>query len=147
MRCIEDKLSTVRRNNILYFLFACIAMTGMLCACNSKEVSDKLRDLEYTVVGVDEQPQALKQVIEEKGVEPYQISFCNGDGLYIAVGYGQQESGGYSITVDELYESEDSICVDTTLLGPEGEQVKTMPTCPYIVIKTENIENKQIEFK
>lgn len=37
---------------------------------------------------------------------------------------------------------------DTTLIGPgKAENVTNTPTQPYIVVKTENIEDKAIEFK
>ena len=46
--------------------------------------------------------------------------------------------GGYSITVNELYLTENSIVLDTDLLGPEkGESGGTEPSFPFIVIKTE----------
>ena len=68
--------------------------------------------------------------------------------MYIAIGYGEQPSGGYSISVNEFYETEESLFIDTTLIGPgKAENVTNTPTRPYIVIKTENIENKKIEFK
>ena len=71
------------------------------------------------------------------------MSFQDGNYLYLCVGYGQQETGGYSIAVNALYETENAVYFDTTLLGPEpGEDggKKTSPSYPYVVIKTEYIE-------
>ena len=53
--------------------------------------------------------------------------------------YIEQPSGGYSISVNEFYETEESLFIDTTLIGPgKAENVTNTPTRPYIVIKTEN---------
>lgn len=64
------------------------------------------------------------------------------------MGYGEQPSGGYSISVNAFYETEESLVIDTTLIGPgKAENVTNTPTQPYVVIKTENIADKAIEFK
>lgn len=137
--------------SIKKILYAVIITTLALAftGCEMKEeTGDKLRDLDFTVVGENEQPDALKSIIAEKSGSAFQISYTIGEELYIAVGYGEQPSGGYSITVNEFYETPDSIFVDTTLIGPNSAQnVTDTPTTPYIVIKTENIDDKPIEFK
>lgn len=122
-----------------------LALTG----CEAQEtMGEKLKDLDFTVVGENEQPDALKSIIAEKSKNAFQISYTIGEELYIAIGYGEQPSGGYSITVNEFYETVDKIIVDTTLIGPNTAQnVTDNPTMPYVVIKTENIEGKPIEFK
>ena len=131
-------------------LIITIIMTiPLLTGCSMGETaSDKLKDLDFTVVGEDKQPEALKEIIAEKSGEAFQISYTIGDDLYIAIGYGEQPSGGYSISVNEFYETEDTLRIDTTLIGPgKAENVTNTPTTPYIVIKTENIEDKTIEFQ
>jgi hypothetical protein len=130
----------------LIVLMACIML---LAACGvNGNTSDKLSDLEFTVVGENEQPDTLKEIISQKGDLPFQLSFCIGDDLYIAVGYGIQQSAGYSITVNEFYETKDNIVLNTSLLGPgSAENVTDTTSIPYIVIKTHNIEDKIIEFK
>lgn len=121
-----------------------LALTG--CEMEG-EAEDKLRDLDFTVVGENEQPDALKDIIAEKRASAFQISYTIGEELYIAIGYGEQPSGGYSITVNAFYETPDSLYIDTTLIGPgSAENVTDTVTTPYIVIKTENIADKPIEF-
>jgi hypothetical protein len=128
-------------------LMACMMMLLSACA-GGKNMNDKLSDLEFTVVGEEEQPDALKDIIADKGDIPFQLSYCIGDDLYIAVGYGIQQSAGYSITVNEFYETKDNIVLDTSLLGPgSAENVTDTTSIPYIVIKTHNINDKIIEFK
>lgn len=126
-----------------------IALTAGLCGCAAKDVpEDKIKDIDFTVLGEDQQPDSLKDIIAEKYADPFQISYTLGEELYIAVGYGEQPSGGYSICVNAFYETEDALVIDTTLIGPgKAENVTKTPTRPYIVVKTENITDKMIEFK
>lgn len=101
----------------------------------------KLRDLEFTVVSEEKIPEQLKTIIEEKKVQPFQITYTDNKNLYICIGYGEQETGGYSIAVNELYLTDSNICVSTSLLGPEPDEKNTpAPSYPVIVIKTEFLE-------
>lgn len=139
------RISIKRFLQFITVIIVTIAITG----CGAEEAaSDKLKDLDFTVVGEREQPDALKEIIVEKSKSAFQISYTIGEELYIAIGYGEQPSGGYSITVNAFYETPDSLFIDTTLLGPgSAENVTNTPTTPYIVIKTENIADKPIQFK
>lgn len=133
----------------VFFITTVFLILEML-GCSAKEEipEDKIKDLDFTVVGEDQQPDSLKDIIAEKYVDPFQISYTLGEELYIAIGYGEQPSGGYSISVNAFYETEDTLVIDTTLIGPgKAENVTKTPTRPYIVIKTENIADKTIEFK
>ena len=108
----------------------------------SKDDGKKVRDLEFTVVDI---PAELKQIITEKLSQPFKLTFSDEQNLYIVVGYGSQSTGGYSIAVKELYLTDNSIVIDTELLGPEkGENPAPETSCPFIVVKTENLENPVI---
>ena len=135
-------------NKKLIFFYVAIVLSIMLSGCSvAKKSADKIKNLDYTVLGTDEQPEELKDIISEKVDDSFQISYVLGEDLYIAVGYGKQECGGYSISVNEFYEAEDILYLDTSLIGPgNSENVTNTPTTPYIVIKTENIPDKPIEF-
>lgn len=118
----------------------------MLTGCEMLSMERvKLRDLEFVILSEEVLPQELKTIIDERKSEPFKLTYADADALYICVGYGQQESGGYSITVDELYLTDTAIYVETTLLGPDGSQTaKKAPSYPYIVIKTEALEQNVI---
>lgn len=132
----------MKRVIFVAFLMAC--MSG--CAIEGQEEA-KLRDLEFTVVPEEEQPQALLDVIEEKKTSPFQISYTLGEDLFLAIGYGEQQTGGYSICVNSLYETDNHIVADTTLMGPGSEEkVIDSITYPYIVIKMELID-KDVDFR
>ncbi len=140
LHCIHWKAAgKLIRSGFLVFLTAC---TLLLSGCTLlSEEKIKLRDLEFTVLGEEKIPEQLKAIIEGKKKEPFQITYTDNANLYICIGYGEQETGGYSIAVNELYLTDTNIVVNTSLLGPEApDQENKTPSSPYIVIKTEYLE-------
>ena len=90
-------------------------------------------------------PEELEEMIEEKGEEPFKLTYADDGTLYIAVGYGKQPTSGYSIKVTELYETENAIYIHTNLIGPaKDEKILERATYPYIVIKTEFIDKNVV---
>ncbi len=128
----------------LVFLLAAVFM----CGCSiEKQDKDKIKDVEYTVVDNADIPDVLMQTIEAKKQQVFKTTYQDEDYLYIVVGYGTQPTGGYSITLDDLYLTKNAIYVDTTLIGPsKDEKVSQAETYPYIVIKTEYVDTN-IVFK
>ena len=101
----------------------------------------KLKDIQFTVIEQSEIPQELLNTMEEKKKDGFKLTYEDGENLYLAVGYGEQKTGGYSISVDECYLTENAIYFGTTLTGPEkGEKVNEVSSYPYIVVKTEYID-------
>lgn len=135
-----------RKIGILCMLCLLLAATALLSGCTY--LSDeriKLRDLDFTVLSEEKIPEELKGIIEEKKSLPFQITYTDNQNLYICIGYGEQETGGYSIAVEELYLTDSNICVNTSLLGPEAsEKGNKTPSYPYIVLKTEFLEQTVI---
>lgn len=123
-----------------------LLLTMILFGCKTENTSlKKVRDLEFTVVEDVEIPDGLKKIIEDKKSRPFKLSYTDAESLYIIVGYGEQETGGYSITLDELYLTENAIYIDTTLIGPaKDEKVTQGLTYPYIVIKTEFMDKRVV---
>lgn len=127
---------------ILCLLGVCWLLCG--CAMSSSE-KIKLRDLDFTVLGEEKIPQELLTVIEERKAEDFKLTYSDKEALYIVIGYGQQQTGGYSIAVNELYLTDNAIYVSTSLLGPDAEEKNRQnPSYPYIVIKTELLEETVI---
>ena len=105
----------------------------------------KLKDLDFTILGEEKIPEELLSIIGEKKAEPFKITYSDRDYLYICIGYGEQATGGYSIAVNELYLTDTAIYVNTELLGPEASEKKNpTPSYPYIVIKTEYLDQTVI---
>lgn len=122
-------------------IFLLIIFLGGLSFLGCKK-EEKIRDLDFTVVSEECIPEELRLEISEKKQEEFQMTFQDGNYLYLCVGYGRQKSGGYSICVKDLYLTDKSIVLDTTLLGPNRtKKVEVLSdTFPYIVIKMEYID-------
>ncbi len=119
---------------ILCLMTGCVTDTGG---------GQKLRDIEFTVLDKDTVPRELAARIEEKRSEPFFMTYGDQGFLYIAKGYGERPTSGYSVKVNDLYETEDALHIHTSLLGPEnGEETKDAATFPYVVIQLEYIEKE-----
>jgi hypothetical protein len=115
-----------------------IAAVMLFSGCVLRQGTEKVQDLEFTVANVQELPEALQEQLELKKEEAFTLTFSDNEYLYIARGYGMQETGGYSISVQDCYLTENTICVGTTLVGPAvGETVEKTPSYPFIVLKLE----------
>lgn len=135
-----QEMTVMGKHKFVTAILAVFLLTAVLAGCTfMSEERVKLRDLDFTVLGEEKIPEELKSIIEEKKSEPFQLTYSDRDNLYICIGYGEQETGGYSIAVNELYLTESAIYVNTELLGPEPSQKSNpTPSFPFIVIKTEH---------
>lgn len=126
---------------LLFFALLPLCMTA---GCGTeKEEYTKTGEVEFTVVEEADVPKELLDVIKEKKSEPFKLTYLAEDALYLAQGYGEQPSGGYSIAVDELFQAKEGVCLKTTLIGPAAdEKVTTAVTYPYIVIKLQKMETE-----
>ena len=126
--------------------FLSVCLTCLLClavyACGQKQDPlEKIRDLEYTVIAEDNIPQELLAKIEERKEDTFKLTFEDQGFLYICVGYGTQQTGGYSIAVNDLYETANAIYIDTNLIGPSPEEKsKQVASYPSVVVKMEFLE-------
>ena len=124
-----------------------VMMLLVLLAGCSSTAEEKLRNLEFVVLSEERIPQELKTILEEKKAQPFQITYQDMENLYLCVGYGEQETAGYSVAVDDLYLTKNTLVARTTLLGPDGTKkpVKAL-TYPMIVIRTE-LRNETVVFQ
>ncbi len=117
-------------------------MTLGVIACGKKQdAMEKIKDLECTVIAEENIPEELLAEIESKKENSFKMTFEDQGFLYICIGYGTQQTGGYSIAVNELYETSNAVYIDTNLIGPKPEE-KSNPVAsyPYIVVKIEFID-------
>lgn len=132
-----------KRIGRLLLFFALLPLCMTVGCGTEKEEYTKTGDVDFTVVEEADVPQELLNVIKEKKSEPFKLSYLAEDALYLAQGYGEQPSGGYSIAVEELFQAKEGICLKTTLIGPAAdEKVTTAVTYPYIVIKLPKMETE-----
>jgi len=119
----------------------------LLCfGCSvEKEDNTKVKDLEFAIEDEDDIPEELKKVIESKKQQIFKLTYEDNGELYIATGYGQQQTGGYSIQVKDLYLSKNAVYFHTELKGPgKEENHQEVASYPYIVIKTEQREESVV---
>lgn len=119
-------------------IFICLLL-GLLLAAGCGKKEENLENIEFTVLPEEQIPEQLRLMIEERKEAPFELSYQDGDLLYLAVGYGTQDSGGYSIQVPAFYRTENELVLDTELLGPQTKPsgAEAAKSCPYIVIMTE----------
>ncbi|TCK93281.1 protease stability complex PrcB-like protein [Natranaerovirga hydrolytica] len=124
---------------LIIFIIIAIVLSG--CSIEKTEDSQKEQNIKFTIMDEDEVPIQIIDMIDNQKEEPFRFSYIVGDEMYIAVGYGEQPTGGYSIQVKGLYETKDSIIIDTELLGPSKEDLVTMAlTYPRIIVKINHID-------
>lgn len=123
-----------------------VCLVCLLCflvyACGKKQdAMEKIKDLEYTVIAEDNIPKELLAKIEEKKENTFRLTFEDQGFLYICMGYGTQQTGGYSIAVNALYETANAVYIDTNLIGPSPEEKKNqVKSYPFVVVKTEFLD-------
>ncbi len=134
------------KKRLLYLL--CIGLLFSVPACSvQKKQTEKIKDLRFHLVREEEVPEELLDVIEEKGMEEFHLTYADQGNVYIARGYGEKEMTGYKVEVRACYETLDAICIETELLGPSKEEkVTDRRMNPYVVIKVKDI-GKNIRFE
>lgn len=127
---------------VMVFTAALFLMGG----CGIEKTSrTRIRDMEYRILAAEEVPEALKTQIDEKKEADFKMTYETPEHLYIVRGYGEQETGGYSIQVKELYLSSNAVFFSSELIGPrKGENAAKSPSCPYIVIETEKADKNVV---
>ena len=129
----------MKKTGLCILLIACMLFVSGCTLASQEKI--KLRDLDFTVLSQEMIPEQLLPILEEKKAAPFQITYTDNTNLYICIGYGEQKTGGYSIAVNELYLTDSNIVIDTSLLGPKpSEKENPQPSYPYIVVKTEYLE-------
>ena len=126
----------------------CVCLLMLCQGCSVKKMNtEKIRDVEITVLEEEKIPEEFLTQIEEKKSGPFKITYADKDALYIARGYGEQKTSGYSIEVKELYATENAVHIRTELKGPgEKEQVIEKSTWPYIAVKLD-YHNRHVVFE
>ena len=132
----------MKRYGILTALL--LNMLCILTGCGMESDQETQRQpVEFTVVDAQGLPEELLEIIEQNKTGEIRMAYEDGEDLYLIRGYGTQKTGGYSISVTECCEDEETIWLDTQLIGPkEQENLSQDPSWPYLVIKMEMREKK-----
>ena len=124
----------------------CVCLLFLAGGCSVKKLNtEKIRDVEFTVLEEDDIPEELLAMIREKEKAPFKITYADKGALYIAQGYGRQQTSGYSITVEACYETNNAVYIHTNLIGPsKEEEIVERETFPYAVVKMEFIDKNVV---
>ncbi len=137
--------------NVLWVVLQVMLLVGVMLSvwmivtdCTVFQLEDeKVQDLEYIIVNEANQPQEVQLLVEANQEDAMKMCYTDQGWAYIIIGYGAQDTSGYSIEVVEVYETENTVCVNTNLIGPaSGEAIVELTTYPYIVIRIE--ENDKV---
>lgn len=116
-----------------------LLMTGLqMQGCNFKIVPEEQerKEVEFVIISEECIPEAIQTIIASRKEEEIKLTYTDGKDRYLIIGYGKQDSGGYSICIKELYATENALYVDTSLLGPKQEsKEKEIASYPVIVLQ------------
>ena len=84
----------VKKSKGFQLICVLLLVSVLLSGCTILQSQKKVQDLEFTVVRPEEIPETLKSRIESKLEEKFTLTYRDSEYLYIARGYGQQETGG-----------------------------------------------------
>ncbi len=126
----------MRRNRRQSVWILLLIPVFLLAGCGKGSGGGEKEALDYEIVTDAEVPPELRTIINEKKQAEFKLTYTCDGFLYLVVGMGQQETGGYSISVQDLYLQGGSVCLETQSMGPTKEEagVKT-PSYPCLVIR------------
>ena len=128
-------------------LICALLLAFLLAGCRFIRIEEGERTpLEYTIVKQEEIPAEAVELMEQKKEKVFQMTYMADGVRYLMKGYGQQLTGGYSIQVEEVSESENAVFCKTKLVGPEEREAGGEPSYPCIVLKIADTK-KPVEFE
>lgn len=117
----------------ILLIVMCCSLWG--CSIEKVRAKDGVKP-EYTVMKEEDFPDKVRELVEQNREKEFQMTYQDSGFLYLMKGYGKQETGGYSIQVQDLSLWDNAIHLETMLLGPEeGEELTGEPSFPCLVIK------------
>lgn len=136
---------------IKYFILEICIVIGCLCwglisGCGVEKTDDsKIQNIDYCIVNENDIPKELMSKIQEKKAADLKMVFENDDFVYVVRGYGEQETGGYSIQVTDLFLTKNAVIFRSNLMGPGKDEIQsTAPSYPFIVVKFQNMDKNII---
>lgn len=126
-------------SGILILTVFCMALCLFGCGVEKTDES-RVEDIDYCIVEEGDIPGELMEKIQEKKAADMKMVFENDDFVYIVRGYGEQETGGYSIQVTDVFLTKNAVVFRSNLVGPSKDEVKNAaPSYPYVVLKIQNM--------
>lgn len=122
------------------WLCTIILVVFFLAGCSLVPMEKEKKPAEFVVISEEYIPEELAKLIELKKEEVMKLTYMDEGKRYIVVGYGKQDSGGFSIVIRDCYVTDNALYLDTSLLGPdEKPQKEEVTSYPYLVIQTQEL--------
>ncbi len=136
------------KKSILCFLL--VGLLLMIFGCQGEEKRERtyenMTDLTYEIVSGSDVPHKVNEKIFKEKEKGFGFTYRDGDVMYIAFGFGRQNTGGFSIQMAAAKENETEILIEAKLITPGPEEVvSTSPSHPYMILKMANVE-KDVQF-
>lgn len=132
-------MAAKKKRSISVFVLIILVTTGLqLQGCEFKIVPEEenKREIPFVIISEECVPKELGDFIEQKKEKEMKLTYVDEEERYIIIGYGKQNTGGYSIYIKDLYATDNAIYVDSCLLGPkEKSEIKNIPSYPVIVLQ------------
>lgn len=109
--------------------------------------TEKIDDIPFERLTLDETPQDIKATIEYKNREKATYVLPDGDDYYIVVSRGEQPTGGYEVEILNVEDWGDSVHVMYKFKDPADDELVTQAiTFPLDIVKIKRTKN-QVLFK
>ena len=107
----------------------------------------KVADVNYEIIDYFNLSETLRQCYDLSTCKNTRLIYEDEGYQYLIICYGPMSTTGYSIEVNALYETKNTIIIDTTLKGPSKQDyVEEKESSPTMVIRIPKQE-KLIIFK
>ena len=128
---------------LLFFMLFIITGSSI-----SKTSDEKIGDIKYEIIEDIDLPYDASLLFYEAMSENNRLTYSSNDTTYIMICYGIMPSSGYTINVDEFYETDSHLVLDTTLVGPKTrEELSEENSYPALILKVSPRLEKSIIFK
>ena len=130
-------MKTWKKWVISVLMSAILVVSGVqIQGCKFKIISEEeKREIPFVILSEECIPKELASLIEQRKEAEMKLTYVDEDNRYIIIGYGKQNTGGYSIYIKDLYATRNVIYVDTCLIGPKEQSKKSTPSYPVIVLQ------------
>jgi len=144
---MDTKSNKICKRETYFYVVKLVSIVGIIgicmcicLGCSTKKISIKKKcDIDFTVVEQSDIPAKLSEEIANKKENGFKLTYSDGNYMYIAIGYGARDTGGYNVQVKELFMTSNAIYINSSLVGPrENDMVLKATTYPYIVVKIED---------
>lgn len=137
-----------QRKDFLALLIVGVLILLMGCSKSEETAAsyETAQDVSYEIVSGSDVPYKVNEKIYKAKEKGFGFSYRDGETMYTVFGFGKQNTGGFSIQVLAVKETDAAIIIEASLIAPGAEEViSTSPSYPYMILKMANVE-KDVQF-